>query len=617
MPKKINILPEYIANKIAAGEVVQRPESVVKELIENSIDANAKNIQLIIKDAGKSLIQVIDDGDGMSEEDAEVCLFRHATSKIKTIEDLEEIKSFGFRGEALASIAAVSRIEIKTRTIDSDHAVMIQNDESNSIIKTYGSGSKGTSVAVKNLFYNTPARRNFLRSNATEFKRIVETFKRLALPHPDISFKFYNENDLIYDLNSGSLEKRITELFGVSLFENLIYGTEKIENLFIKVFLIRPNYLKKNKGEQYLFVNNRFVINRQINHAIYSAYENIIEKGDYPFFIAFLEINPKKIDVNVHPSKLEIKFDDENFIYSFIRGASKKIVSEHNLIPRLEISLEDAIEAKTILNPKSFAKDNSSFLKTTFLDNKKSDLESLNNRSPNFVPTQKSQLKFNNSQIDEILDSLGPIKKTNYQEKQTSLFKTEEKEKYPFIVQLHNKYILAQVKSGLAIIDQHIAHERILYEKILKTIDSNLPFSQQLLLPYSYKALPEDIEIIKELKTYLENIGYNFEIKADRQVIIYGIPPIDFGNANPETIFSEIIQEYKINNQSELNIKEKLASAYACKAAIKSGEELTEKQMRILVDQLFMTSMPYVCPHGRPVLIKLTIEELDKKFGRL
>jgi len=622
MPSKIKLLPEHVANKIAAGEVVQRPESVVKELMENSLDANATIIQLFIKDAGKSLIQVIDDGDGMTEEDAELCLLRHATSKISMAEDLEEIKSFGFRGEALAAISAVSRIEIKTKTADSPAAVLIQNNEDGSITKNYTKAEKGTLVAVKNLFYNTPARRNFLKSTATEFRRIVETFKRIAISHPKIAFKFYNENELIYDLKPSNLEKRIADIFGASFLENLIFGTEKLDIISLSAYLIKPNYLKKNKGDQYLFVNNRFVINKQINHAIYSAYENMIEKGDYPFFIAFLNVDPKRIDINVHPSKLEVKFDDDNFIYSFVKAVAKKIISEHNLIPSLEISDINEFEAKTIMSSK-----NSS--------NLLSDRNINSNENKNYIQSQNHSLAnkhnfsieknikrsaaFSSDEIDKIFDSLN-LEKKDAPQSQTSIFtasQLDKDEKYPFIAQLHNRYILAQIKSGLAIIDQHIAHERILYEKILKTIEQNLPFSQQLLMPLTYEISPEDIEIIKEIKPYLESIGYNFEIKSNREIIIFGTPSVDFGKTSPEEIFLDVINEYKINNQKKIDAKDNIAKSYSCKAAIKAGDPLTEKQMRMLVEQLFMTSMPYVCPHGRPVMIKLTLEELDKQFGRI
>ncbi|MCU0407251.1 MAG: DNA mismatch repair endonuclease MutL, partial [Ignavibacteriaceae bacterium] len=311
MAKRIKILPEYIASKIAAGEVVQRPESVIKELMENSIDAGAKNIEVIIKRAGKNLIQVCDDGAGMSEEDLILCVQKYATSKIEAFEDLEAIKTLGFRGEALSSISAVSQIEIRTETRNEEIGTLLKNDEAGNIKVDKGSFPKGTCVTVKNLFFNVPARRKFLKTDTTEFKHIVDTFNRIALSHHSIAFKLFNGVDSIFDYPAESLKERVGHVFGENMPDALIPVEERTELFSAFGYVGKPSLLRKTKGEQYLFLNSRYILNKNINHAVFTAYENILEKGDYPFFILFIEIDPERIDINIHPSKLEAKFDDE------------------------------------------------------------------------------------------------------------------------------------------------------------------------------------------------------------------------------------------------------------------------------------------------------------------
>ncbi|HSP88326.1 MAG TPA: DNA mismatch repair endonuclease MutL, partial [Ignavibacteriaceae bacterium] len=334
MSNRIKILPENVVNKIAAGEVVQRPESVVKELLENSIDASSQNIELHIKRAGTALIHIIDDGMGMSEADAVLCLQKHATSKISSYEDLEGIYTLGFRGEAISSIASVSQLEIKTETHEDEIGTSIRFD-SGEIIKEKGSFPKGTSISIKNLFFNTPARRNFLKTDATELKHIIDTFNKISLSHPDISFKFYNDDEIIFDCKSGSLEERISQVFADNMLDALIPVEEKTDFANLYGYVGKPSMLKKNKGEQYFFLNNRYVVSRQINHAVFTAYENVLEKGDYPFFVLFMDIDPHRTDVNVHPNKLEVRFDDEKNVYNFVLAIVKKALGTHDLVPSM------------------------------------------------------------------------------------------------------------------------------------------------------------------------------------------------------------------------------------------------------------------------------------------
>lgn len=351
MASRIKILPDNIANKIAAGEVVQRPESVVKELLENSVDANSTSIELIVKQAGKSLIQVCDNGTGMTEEEALLCIQKHATSKISSIEDLESIKTMGFRGEALSSIAAVSQLEIKTEMRDSETGTLLKIENENEIITEKISSPKGTCVSVKNIFYNIPARRKFLKSDNTELKHIIDTFNRIALAHPEISFKFFNSDSLVFDYPDGTISERIEQIFADNMMDALIPVKEITDYLSLTGYLGKPAIFKKSKGEQYLFLNNRYVVNKSINHAVFTAFENILEKGDYPFFILFLTIDPAKIDVNIHPSKLEVKFDDEKDIYNFVMAVIRKSIAGNDLVPEMSFTSSSKNGEKLAFKP--------------------------------------------------------------------------------------------------------------------------------------------------------------------------------------------------------------------------------------------------------------------------
>ena len=610
MSNKIKILPENLANKIAAGEVVQRPESVVKELLENALDAKANNIELIVKQAGKSLIQVCDDGSGMTEDDAILCIQKHATSKISTLEDLEAIKTLGFRGEALSSIAAVSQLEIRTETRDEEIGTIIKVEKEGEISKSKISTSKGTCVSVRNLFYNTPARRKFLKSDSTELKHIIDTFNKIALANPKINFKFYNNDDLIFDYRAGTLEERIAQIFADNMLDALIKVEEFTEYISLYGFIGKPSIFRKSKGEQYLYLNGRFVVNKNINHAVFNAFENILEKGDYPFFVLFLTIEPSKVDVNIHPSKLEVKFEDEKDIYNFVLSVIRKTISSFDLIPNMTFSTHSETEIESTLKFDPFVQTR----RNDFSD------RPVFNRRTETVTDEDIELVFGGL-TQEIFksehDSL--IQSDEYflpKQVETTPEQKESEQEKGFIIQLHNKYILCQIKSGLMIIDQHVAHERILYEKALKRIDSNLPLSQQLLFPITMEIDPARVELLKELNTFLERLGFQIKFKSSTKIIIEGVPE-DIKSGSEERILREIVDEFQINyKEKKLEQRDNIAKSFSCKTAIKSGDKLSEQEMRLLIDQLFGTSMPYVCPHGRPVLIKISLEEFDKRFGR-
>jgi DNA mismatch repair protein MutL len=610
---KIKILPENLANKIAAGEVVNRPESVVKELMENSIDAGAKNIEVIIKNAGKNLIQVVDDGSGMNEEDAVICIQRHATSKISSVEDLEAINTFGFRGEALASIAAVSIFELKTKQENEELGILLRIGEDGQIVKEKDSFPKGTSVSIKNLFYNIPARRNFLKSNATELKHIIEVFKRISISYPEISFKFFNDDDIIFDFAAGTLEERMKQVFADNILDGILEVKEITDYISLTGFVTKPAYLRKSKGEQYLFLNKRYVSNRIVSHAVFSAFENILEKGDYPFYVLFLAIDPHKVDVNVHPSKLEVKFDDEKEIYTFVQAVIKKTLGSFDLVPSMQfIQPSNGGESLRFQNIKNAERQD-------FSD------RPFNSERKNHTPI------FNDEDIDRLFGSIHTGINSNASD-ETVHHPFEEKTKKeivhqgdsmsgkeyetPFIVALHNKYILSQIKSGLMIIDAHVAHERILYEIALQSFEANMPFSQQLLFPQTIKLDPADFQLAKDLEPYLTNLGFALKFKTKNMLEIVGIPSDLKTEQEVDTLLG-ILHEYRKNEQEkQLEVRDNLAKSFSCKAAIKAGDKLTENEMRILVDKLFATSMPYVCPHGRPIVIKIPIEEFDRRFGR-
>ena len=615
MAKRIKILPDNIASKIAAGEVVQRPESVVKELMENSIDAGAKSIEVIIKRAGKNFIQVCDDGIGMIEEDLVLSVQKHATSKIEAFEDLEAIKTLGFRGEALSSIAAVSQVEIRSETHEDEIGTILKNDEAGNIKVDKGSFPKGTCVTVKNLFFNVPARRKFLKTDTTELKHIVDTFNRIALSHQSISFKLFNGVDSVFDYPAESLKERVGHVFGENMPDALIPVEERTELISVYGYVGKPSLLRKTKGEQYLFLNLRYIINKNINHAVFTAYENILEKGDYPFFILFLEIDPERIDVNIHPSKLEAKFDDEKDVYNFILSVVRKSLGSHDLVPSMAFSEDDIPEEKLLVNK--------------FQPVTKGDFTDRPSRE-RYQPEIK---RYSDEEIDLLFGSItdGVVLKTEGKNESQPFGRNEQKEMHhdkaapsavekseesPFIIQLHNKYILSQIKSGIMIIDQHVAHERILYEKALNRLETDIPFSQQLLFPKKIKTDPARMALLKELEPYLTRLGFQLKFLAKETVKIEGVPD-DVKKGNEEQVLFELLEEYSTNEREKhLEQKDNLAKSYSCKTAIKAGDKLDERAMRLLIDQLFATSMPYVCPHGRPIVIKISLNEFDRRFGR-
>ncbi len=621
----IQVMPETLANKIAAGEVVQRPASAAKELIENAIDAGADQVTLVLKAAGSDLIQVIDDGCGMSVEDALHCFQRHATSKIRTIEDLERIQTLGFRGEALASISAVAQVELRTRRVQDEAGFLVRIDGGAVVATEPCATPAGTSLAVRNLFYNVPARRNFLKTPATEFKHLVETFQFLALANPSIAFTLLHDDNEVYRLAAAraadpaeALRQRIGDLLGKEHAESLVPVEETTSYLSAAGFVSQPEFNRRSRGEQFLFVNGRFVKNRSLEHAILHAYEGLLPDGAFPFFALFLRLDPRHVDVNVHPTKAEIKFDDERGIYGFLKAVVRKALGTASLTPQLDDAPprhadRPAFEAPAG-GPRPFtaagragedapAMPRGSAAPPTSTAGQP--------RGPWQPPGALSEQLYAPTPAEEAERTLASGAMA-----QDADERPDRDEGEPLLWQLHNRYVLTQIRSGLMILDQHAAHERILYERALQSMQSGFGMSQQLLFPHTLDFNPADFELLQELLPDLRSLGFDIERFSGRSAVVRGVPA-DIRPGDERRILDDILQQYK-SYQSDLQIKgrENLAKSIAHRSAIQSGARLSAKEMRTLIDQLFLCEMPYASPHGRPTIIKISIEELDKRFGR-
>lgn len=614
MESKIHILQPELANRIAAGEVVQRPASAVKELLENSLDAKARNITVIVKAAGMEIIQVADDGEGMSEEDALMAFQRHATSKITRPEDLEEIRTLGFRGEALASIAAVAQVELKTRTKEEDVGTLVRIDGNEVKEQTKTSAPVGTSIVVRNLFFNTPARRNFLKSRQTELKNITDAVTRIALAYPEVGFQYISDDEELFNLKPATSAARLRDLFGEKQANGVITVREHNEVLSLEGFVGRPDFARKQRVEQYLFLNRRSIVNRAIQHAVFQAYEHLLEHGTYPFYVLNLTIDPRCVDVNVHPSKLEVKFENESQVYRFVYSAVKRTLAANDLLPSmsLEVAAASPETARLRFGGGGMAEVTRPHVPPG----------GFHAPSPNDQIEMERVFRRIESQLDEGLAVPSSFTKELPREKIVQHQPTrpeprrESEAEARAIWQIHNKYILSQIRTGLLIVDQHVAHERILYEKVLSNFENSLPSSQQLLFPQTLELSPGDYQLVGNLLEDLKKLGFDIKLFGKNTVVIEGIPG-DVRVGNESKILQDLLDEYKHNeHDAKLEVRENLAKSFACKAAIKAGDKLNTSEMISLIDQLFATSMPYVCPHGRPVVVKIPIEELDRRFGR-
>lgn len=611
----IQLLPDAIANQIAAGEVVQRPASVVKELLENAVDAKSSKISVKIKEAGKTLIQISDNGSGMSGTDARMSFERHATSKIRKSEDLFTIRTMGFRGEALASIAAVAQVEMKTKRAEDEVGTCISVEGSEIMVQEPTSCPDGTSIAVKNLFFNVPARRNFLKSNPVETRHIIDEFQRVALSNPQITCSLL-QNDLeVYNLPGGKLSQRIVGLFGKQYQEQLIACQEDTSHIKIQGYIGKPENAKRTKGEQFFFVNNRYIKNHYLNHAVQNAYEGLLPDDCYPFYVLFIEIDPKHIDINVHPTKTEIKFDDERTIYAIIRAAVKQALGAHNITPSLDFDHD--------VNFHAIATSGLNFNRDSQADRNYSQFKTSPREHSNTVHWEKmfeiSRQEISDYSGGEIPDFNKPEAITfesaaNKQSAVSDLF--ESNDNTQTIFQLHFQYITSQIKSGLMIIDQQAAHERILYEKYSIALEKKSGASQQFLFPQTISLNPTDFALVMELEPEFKALGFIFNIFGKTDLVINGIPA-DIAGSDEKNLFEGLIEQFK-KNKSELSIdkRENMARSMAKRAAIKPGQKLSATEMRTIIDQLFACSNPNYSPHGKVIFYILGMDKIAGFFHK-
>ncbi len=606
----IQLLPDSIANQIAAGEVIQRPASVVKELMENAIDAGSTSVKVIIKDAGKTLVQVIDDGKGMSDTDARMCFERHATSKIRKAEDLFKITTKGFRGEALASIAAIAHVELITKKHDEELGRRLLVAGSKVTKHEPCQCPSGTSFSVKNLFFNVPARRKFLKSDAVELRHILEEFKRIVLAHPDVFFSLYHNEQEVYHLPKGNYRQRIVGVMGKAINEKLVPVAEDTEVISISGFVGKPEAAKKTKGGQYIFVNDRYIKSNYLNHAIRMAYGDLIPKESYPFYALYLVVDPDKIDINVHPTKTEIKFDDERLIYNFLRVAIKHSLGFYNVSPSLDFEQNPnfgtrvqsgrvlpGVNREYHMGAGQGANTNSSDeLRKENIRSWESLMSGLKQHSPSQETTsQSSFIVPSKIRVDQGQDA-SPV----------------EDGKPP--VQLHNKYILCQIKSGFILIDQQAAHERILYEQNLKSLESHQRLVQKELFPRALDLDNAKATIFKEILPQINALGFEIEYFGNKSFVLHGMPAELSGSIDAVHLIEKLLDNYISNIELQMGIDENIARSMAETAAIKRGKILSDDEMKKIVDKLFLCDIPYLSPSGKKCIVTMDINTIDKKF---
>jgi DNA mismatch repair protein MutL len=611
----IQLLPDHVANQIAAGEVVQRPASVVKELLENAVDARASDIKLIVKEAGKTLVQVIDNGLGMNTTDARLCFERHATSKIRQAEDLFDLHTKGFRGEALASIAAIAHVEMKTKQDQEELGNHIVIEGSKLVTQEVAVLPKGTSFAVKNLFFNIPARRNFLKSETVEFRHVMDEFQRVAMAHPSISFTLIHNGSELYNLPSSNFRQRIVAIFGGKTNEKLVPVAEDTELVKIAGFVGKPEFAKKSRGEQFFFVNDRYIKSPYLHHAIMSAYEGLLKEGNQPSYFLYLQVPPHTIDINIHPTKTEIKFDDEHSLYAILRSAVKHSLGQFNVAPILDFERDSnldtpyqykdkeadfpTIQVDSGFNP--FATEKPSKSLASFGSYKKETTQS--NWESLYVGLKQdaeeiASFSFESEEVTGTLFDEGAV--------ETSTNST---------YQIHKKYIVSTIKSGMLVINQKRAHQRILYEQFLTNITIQKAASQQLLFPLELYFSSDEMQLLSELRLTLENTGFVFDAFNADAIQISGLPVL-----MAESEVSIVLEELISNLQNEVpessfSQSDTIAKSMAKSLAVKTGTYLTEKEQENLVNSLFACKEPNVSPFQKPTFITLTVEDLDKRFA--
>ena len=612
LPDIIQLLPDNIANQIAAGEVIQRPASAVKELLENAVDAGANEIKLIVNDAGKALIQVIDNGKGMSDTDARMCFERHATSKIKNIEDLFHIKTMGFRGEALASIAAVAQVELKSKKEDESIGTYIEID--NSVVKKQEpvAMERGTSIAMKNLFFNVPARRNFLKSNPSELRHIMDEFIRVSMSFPDIFFSLTSNGQQVFHLERATLKQRIVQILGNSYQSKLVTVEEQTDYMNIYGFVGKPETAKKTRGDQYFFVNNRFIKSAYLNHAVMGAFDSMIAKDSFPMYTLFIDLDPAQLDINVHPTKQEIKFEDEKIVYAFVQSAVKHALAQFSISPTLDFELDPSIQQLDAVS-KPFTDEKKSSVASSSLYNtfsQKNQAHFIENKSELkhwrefYEPAQKQSSEFSSSTtIEDLPKPLFPEKTT------------EVSDESP-LQQIHSTYILVQNDMGFLVIHQQNAHERILYERFIKAVDGKPIAIQQSLFPQTIELASADVAVLTELLPDLHFLGYHLEPFGNNTFVMQGTPA-DVEQGNEKAAIEKMLEQYKhFSSDLKYSKREKLIRSLAWQQSIKAGKILTQKEMKSIVQELFICDTPNITATGKPTYTTFKKLELDRMFGR-
>ncbi len=631
MPDIIQLLSDHIANQIAAGEVIQRPASAVKELLENAVDAGATEIKLLLNDAGKALLQVIDNGKGMSEMDARMCFERHATSKIASIDDLFRIRTMGFRGEALASIAAVAQVELKTKKAGDEIGTYIEID--NSVVKKQEpiAAANGTSIAMKNLFFNVPARRNFLKSNAAEMRHIIDEFLRVALAFPEILFSLTNNGQQVFHLEKGSLKQRIVQIFGSSYNAKLVTVQEKTDYLTIYGFIGKPEAAKKTRGDQYFFVNNRFIRSAYLNHAVMSAYQQMIPSDSFPLYVLFIDLDPAQLDINVHPTKQEIKFEDEKIVYAFVQSAIKHALAQFSVTPTLEFDLDPSIQqldavTKPFTNELQAAATSSDIFKNftqkfqahTLSPDGKSELQRWNkvNTSEQTEYRIQNQEGFE-SLIDQLKKEDPGSDPSNIQYSQSVNYGLELLvNDHTDFIQLHNCFIIVPTTRGFILLNQQLAHERVLYERFTASFSGKAIATQRSLFPVTLSVSPQDAVLLTELKADLDELGYMIEPFGKDTFVIQGTPA-DMHQGNEKITIENLLEQFKhFSNELKFSPREKIIRSLAWQQSIKTGSSLTQKEMKSLVANLFECKQPNITAGGNPTYIEFKKDYLDKLFSR-
>jgi DNA mismatch repair protein MutL len=630
MADVIHLLPDAVANQIAAGEVIQRPASVLKELVENSVDAGSSVIKVIIKDSGKTLIQVADNGNGMSDTDARMAFERHATSKIKSTDDLFTIQTFGFRGEALPSIVAVAQLELKSKLHQHEIGTQIIIHGAEFISQQAVSCSEGTNISVKNLFYNVPARRKFLKSDPQELKHIITEFQRIVLAHPEIEFSLYHNDHLIYAVPVSNYRQRINNVFGKKINQQLIPVETETSLLKLKGYIGKPEASKKSNEEQFFFVNNRFMKNPYLHKAVQLAYEHLLPADYSPVYFIYLEIDPQAIDVNIHPTKTEIKFENGQAVFQMLKAAVKEGLGKFNIVPSIDFDMDNALDIPVLKNdteiriPTISINSNYNPFDDQSSDGKTNHHPKNSFQKPHLDGWEKLYESFENSH-DEEEDTFSNDQVNQNNLQTTTLFsKIQPSNSNPFskqsleinriFFQLKGKYIATVVKSGMMFIDQKRAHERILFEKFVTSLTQNLGIVQKTLFPVTVDLEAGDVEILKEIITDLKSIGFDINEFGKKTFVINGIPA-ELALENPQEILLNMLENYKDTNANiKLDFKERIAVSLAKATAIRYSRTMNYEEMRDLIDQLFACSSPNYSPEGKPVIAMIQYDEIEKKF---